>query len=411
MKFFENINEALRAISGNLLRTILTALIIAIGITALVGILTAIDGIQKSVTDSLSSFGGNSFEISSVRNRGQSEQGKKAKVYPPLEYDEIERFKDLFEYGNRVALSTFISYNAELKYRSEKTNPNIIIRGVDAQYLPIRGYDIEEGRNFSNLEVEFGHNVVLIGHQVYTSLFKNNESPINKMVSFYGNKYKIIGLLKEQGGIGGNSSADRMVLIPILAANKLSQGQLDYEIDIEVANTIDMDKIMGEATGLMRTIRQDPITEDDSFQLERNQSAAERLSEISGYLKAGAFAFGIITLMGAAVGLMNIMMVSVTERTREIGIRKAIGATPARIRQQFLIEAIAICLMGGIAGIFLGILLGNLVAMGLGLSSFLVPWGWMFLGTVICVIVGLSSGYYPAYKASRLDPIESLRFE
>jgi putative ABC transport system permease protein len=411
MNYIENFREALRAINGNLLRTILTALIIAIGITALVGILTAIDGIQKSVTDSLSSFGGNSFEISSVRNRGQSEKGKKAKVFSPLEYDEIEKFKEIFEEGSRISLSTFISFNAEIKYKSEKTNPNIRIRGVDDEYLSMRGFEISEGRNFTKLEVNFGHNVAMIGNQVYTSLFKNNESPINKMISFYGNKYKVIGLLEKQGGMGGNNGADQSILIPILAANKLSQGNLDYEIDIEVANTLEMDKIMGEATGLMRTIRQDPIGGDNSFQLERNQSAAERLQEISGYLQAGAFAFGIITLLGAAVGLMNIMMVSVTERTREIGVRKAIGATPARIRQQFLLEAILICLLGGLGGILMGILLGNLVAMGLGLTSFLIPWGWMFLGVVICVAVGLASGYYPAFKASKLDPIESLRFE
>ena len=172
-----------------------------------------------------------------------------------------------------------------------------------------------------------------------------------------------------------------------------------------------MDVAMGEATGIMRIVRQDRITQDSSVEIERSQTVAERLAEITGYLRVGGFAIGIITLLGASVGLMNIMMVSVTERTREIGIRKALGATPRLIRQQFLAEALVVCQIGGIGGVILGILIGNLIANIISPGVFVIPWLWMIVGLIICFIVGIISGYYPAYKASKLDPIESLRFE
>ena len=184
-----------------------------------------------------------------------------------------------------------------------------------------------------------------------------------------------------------------------------------FNIKISVANPLDMDYAMGETTGLMRSIRKDRIGAEDSFEVEKNESLAESMEEVTGYLRLGGGVIGFITLLGAAIGLMNIMMVSVTERTREIGVRKALGATPLRIRQQFLMEAIVICLIGGLAGIFLGIIIGNLVSNLISQGGLILPWFWMLVGIVVCVVVGLASGYIPAYKASRLDPIESLRFE
>ncbi len=409
MNLIENIREGFRSINANLLRSVLTALIVAIGIASLVGILTAIDGIQSSVTSSFSSLGANSFTISSKISRGRS-QGKNQRAYAPITYKEAVRFADKFKFNAQVSLSSFITQVAEVKRLSEKTNPNISVVGGNINYIYQEGLDIEEGRNFSEIEDKYGSNVAIIGKEIAKKLFKKEESPLAEEISVWGIRFRIIGVLSEQGAIDGGSS-DNRVIIPLISGRAMAAGKsLTINIDVLVDNSIIMDEAMGEAQGLMRIIRHDKIGDSASFEVERSESLAETLSDITGYLRFGGIGIGVITLLGASIGLMNIMMVSVTERTREIGIRKALGATPSRIRQQFLIEAIIVTQMGGIAGIILGMALGNMVTSFMD-GAFIIPWLWIFVSFIIGIIVGVGSGYYPAKKASQLDPIESLRFE
>ena len=243
------------------------------------------------------------------------------------------------------------------------------------------------------------------------TLFTENEDPINRQIKFYGNTYRIIGVLEEKGGFGGETEEDRNVIIPLLNAKRLDRrGNMRYNITTMIQDQENIEYAMGEAVGFMRKIRNDRIGQEDSFEIERSDAVTEELDTITNGLRIGGFVIGAVTLLGAAIGLMNIMMVTVTERTREIGIRKALGATPKRILQQFLIEAIVICQMGGIAGAILGIIVGNVLANILG-GAFIIPWVWITMGLIICVIVGIISGYIPAKRAAAMDPIESLRFE
>jgi putative ABC transport system permease protein len=319
-------------------------------------------------------------------------------------------FKSKYNFAGSVSLYTNISRNGQLKYQSEKTTPTVRIAAADENFLFQNAYDIAEGRNFSPIEIQNNNPVVLLGSNVVKKLFKENENPLGENISFYGSKFKVIGIIKEQGGLGGGGP-DQSVYIPIGLSTIVSSNQLQYGITVSVPDPTIMETAIGEATGVMRQIRGDDIGQENSFKIEKSESFADRLDDIAGYLRIGGFTIGLITLLGASIGLMNIMMVSVTERTREIGIRKAIGATPTKIRLQFLWEAIVICLIGGIAGVIFGILIGNGIASFIGDGGFVIPWVWMIIGLVISVAVGLLSGYYPAHKASKLDPIESLRYE
>ncbi|QSE96831.1 ABC transporter permease [Fulvivirga lutea] len=412
MNLVENIKEGLKSIKANLLRTVLTALIVTLGITSLVGILTAIDGIQYSVTDSLSELGVNTFDIYSKRNRGGRSGGIQEKSQPPLKLKEAMRFIDNYDFSTSVSLNTSITGVAEVKYESKKTNPNVWINGANEEYIALEGLNIEKGRNFSIIENQYGTNVAIIGVDVKESIFDDNVDPLGKEISLLGNKYRIIGILEERGQIGGGGGPDNSVIIPILNASRLSSNRvLRYSMTVGINDPSQMEMAMGEATALMRKIRQDKLGEPNSFEIAKSESLADRLEQVTSVMRLGGFGIGFITLLGASIALMNIMLVSVTERTREVGVRKALGATPLRIRQQFIIEAIVVCLLGGIAGVILGIAIGNLISKVIGIDGFVVPWLWVIVGLVVCIVVGLISGYYPANKAAKLDPIESLRFE
>ncbi len=410
MTYRENIKLALQSIKGNLLRTVLTSLIIAIGIMALVGILTSIDGIKKSITESFSSMGSNSFTIRNRESGGIriGKRGSRPKRFEAIKYEEAMAFKESFDYPATVSVSANISFASSVKYQNTKTNPNITISSGDENYLQSSGYKLKSGRNFSSSELEYGSNVTIIGKEMADKLFENSD-PINKLISIGSEKFLVIGELEEKGssfGFGG----DKVCIVPVLKGKKLSSAATSFSITVLVNNIEGMDNAIGEATGLFRNIRKLSAKEENNFEPSKSDSLANSLIENLSFITLAATVIGIITLFGAAIGLMNIMLVSVTERTREIGIRKAIGATPTVIRRQFLIEALVICQIGGIAGIILGIIIGNVISMLVG-GGFIVPWLWMFGGIALCVLVGLASGLYPAIKASRLDPVEALRYE
>ncbi|MBR9831659.1 FtsX-like permease family protein [bacterium] len=407
----ENIKESFKSVRTQLLRTILTVLIIAIGICALVGILTSIDAIKTSISSNFSSMGSNTF---SIKNEGSNirmgKRGKKAKVYPVIDFQDARDFKTQFSYPSVVSISSRATATATLKYESEKTNPNIFVFGCDENYTVTSGYEIAEGRNFSISEVNSGAHVVIIGHEIRTTLFGNNSEAIDKIISIGSGKYRVVGVLKEKGSSMG-FSADKNALIPLQNARQyFSSANTSYLINVMVNQPEELDGAIGEATGAFRVVRGDGIKEESSFEISRSDSVANLLIENLSMVSFSAYIIGFITLLGAAIGLMNIMLVTVTERTKEIGVRKALGASSRIIMMQFLVEAVIVCQLGGAVGIVLGIIIGNVVSGFVG-AGFLIPWDWMILGVILCLIVGVVSGIYPAQKAASLDPIESLRYE
>lgn len=411
MNFKENIKEGLRSVKSNMLRSVLTALIIAIGIMALVGILTAIDSMQASLNSSFAEFGANSFDIQvpQAQRGGFGGPRKQEKSYPVITYRQAKMYEQNVDFDAKVSISTTVGGAAEVKNGSKKTNPNVLIIGTSENYITNKFLDLAEGRNFSAIEQERGSYSIILGYEVAEKLFDKKEA-VNQFVSMQGGKYLIVGVLKKSGS--SQQGGDRAVLIPLERARVLmTNARPTFTITTLLNNTLNSEETMGEATLLMRQIRQDKVGKPNSFEISSSESLVERLNNITGYLKFGGYVVGFITLLGASIGLMNIMMVSVTERTREIGVRKALGATPARIRQQFLIEAIIICQIGGVFGVFFGIAMGNFVAISINAGIFVIPWAWIIIAFTVCILVGVISGWYPAYKASKLDPIEALRFE
>lgn len=414
MNLVFNITLSFRAIRTNLLRSILTILIIGFGIMALVGILTSIEVIKAAVTSNFSSMGANSFEISNDilkqkrRKKGGMEisltQGKN------IRWDEAKAFKAQYKVPAKVSISMSAGGISTVSYGDAKTNPNIRITGIDDTYFKISDTRMDAGRSFSPYELQSGSYVCVLGHDIATKLFKTKyKDAVGKVVSLGGVKLRVTGVAETKGG-NMFSSLDNVIMLPLNLARGLYGAGNSFVITIAVNDISRKTLATDEAEGLMRVIRRVRLGQENDFSINQNDSLAQMLIENLGAVNLSAIFIGLITLLGSVIGLMNIMLVSVAERTREIGVSKALGAPNKAIKGQFLTESVLISLLGGVLGIILGVLAGNVISMFLKVP-FVIPWLWMFAGFSLCAAVGIISGIYPAIKASRLDPIVALRYE
>ena len=408
---FENIRIAFQSIRGNLVRSVLTILIIAVGISALVGILTAIDSIKNSITTEFTRLGANTFSIQSKSMNVQIGNNRyRSKNYNYISFTQAREFRERYTFPAAVSISVNATQIATVKYESKKSNPNITVRGVDENFLVTAGYDLESGRGLTFRESFEGDNVALIGAALIKKVFPSDVGPLGKFISVGSGKYQIVGVLKDKGSGFGNAG-DQIVLLPFTNVRQyFSRPQMNFRINVMPKSPQLLEAAMGEAEATFRNIRGLNTTDDTDFILEKSDNLVNLLLDNIKYVTLAATIIGFITLLGAAIGLMIILLVTVAERTREIGIHKAMGANSRSIKQQFLIESIVIGQLGGLLGIILGILAGNGVSMLIG-SSFIVPWQWMLTGVALCLLVSLASGVLPAIKASKLDPIDALRYE
>jgi putative ABC transport system permease protein len=424
MTTLDSLSLAWRTVRSNKLRTGITVAIIAFGIMALIGIITAIEAMNQSLKESFSSMGANAFSIrfkeSRVRFGGNGDdmkakkrglKEKKSNLGKPIRKEEAEFFKAHFNFpGSQVSIYRRGPGAQEIHYGEKKTNPQITLWGGDENYLSVNGYSIDVGRNLNALDIQSGRSVCLMGANVATKLFGDRpEKCIDKVIRVGSLPYRVVGLLKSKGS-SAMMRQDDMLLTSYTNVRHFDNANPSYLVGVIVSNVKQLDVATDEATSVFRAVRQLEPVEEVNFVIERSDKFAELFIGFLSSITGSAGAIGLITLIGAAIGLMNIMLVAVNERTKEVGLIKAIGGKSKNVRQQFLFESMIISLLGALFGIILGVLVGNLFSIVLK-TGFVVPWAWVIIGIIICSAVGLAAGIYPAMKAARLNPIVALRYE
>ncbi|HMC02338.1 MAG TPA: ABC transporter permease [Flavobacteriaceae bacterium] len=407
----ENIRIAINSIKSQLLRTILTVLIIAIGITALVSILSCVKALENTISSDFSSMGANTFTIEryefSIQRHGGAERQK---INPVVSYTDAKAFIEKYKFPMATTSLSFAGTgSAEIKFENKKTDPNVLVLGTNEFFIENSGFKMNKGRGFNYFEIQNNSNVCVLGSDLEEKFF-SEINPIGQTISIRGSKFKVIGTLKSNKN-AFNSQEDNRVLIPIQKARSIyTNPNANYSLMVKVDKKDFFDEALNQAIITFRNVRTLNPIEENNFGVERSDDLINRVGAITQYLYIAAWVIGIITIFGSSIALMNIMLVSVAERTREIGVRKAMGAKRKTIAIQFFLETIMVGQIGGILGIILGILVGYGLSAALGFS-FTTPWLAMFSAFTTAFIVAIISGLFPAVKAAKLDPIESLRYE
>lgn len=408
MRIFEVFNQAFDSIRANKLRSSLTLLAISVGVFAIISANTAVMVLDTYFKDTLSLMGGDVITVTKTPaiSMGPTDW-EMYRNRQDITIHQMERLQDLTQGTTELGPSRTYR-TTRVSYRELETEPNIGIRGGNEHYLSNNAYNIEEGRNFLIEEIDNASPVAIIGADVASALFEL-ENPLGKEVRIEGRRYTVIGVTEAKGNVFG-STLDRFVVIPYTQASGIYGRNQNIGIQVRAGSVETVAAAIDELTGILRAIRKVDPADPNNFEITTNETLGGVFDSFTGILYTIGFVIGGIVLLGAGIGVMNIMLVSVTERTREIGIRKAVGATKKAIVSQFLMESIALCQIGGVIGIIAGMLLGNAAALWLE-SSVVIPWMSALGGIIGMTVIGVLFGVYPAFKAAQLDPIESLRYE
>lgn len=408
MQIKESILMALGAISANKLRSILTLLGIAVGVFSIIAVMTSMRVMQNSIESGLTVLGAHTFQVQKYPaiQMGHSTR-RQYRNRQDITYEQALLVQERSNFARAVGIEAWRG-GRTISSANEQTNPNVSVTGQNPAGLFTNNWNIAEGRGLIDQDVEFARNVAVVGKNVVERLFPYTY-PVGQEIRIEGERYQIIGLFEERGGfLGGNQ--DNFIAIPITTFFKLYGKERSLGVMVQARSAEVYYEAIEEVRGIMRVARKVPPGAPDDFEIFSNDTLIEEFNNLTFYIRAGIGFISFIALLAAGVGIMNIMLVSVTERTREIGIRKAVGARKKNILTQFVLEAIVLCQFGGIAGIVLGLIGGNVIALMLSIPP-IFPYDWAAIGLIICSVVGIVFGVYPAWKAANLDPIESLRYE
>ncbi|NLO18992.1 MAG: FtsX-like permease family protein [Ignavibacteria bacterium] len=409
MNISESILLAIDSVRKNKLRAILTLLSISIGVFAIIGAGTLVSSMDNAVTNEMASLGENTFIIKRVPSVQMGNTRGKYRRRRMITYSVYKDFRKKMTTSNLISAESS-SGGQVIKAGNHSTDPDVSLTGADEYYFVNNNISVDQGRAFTAEDITFNRNVAIIGNDILVKVFPN-ENPIGKRIAIQNQSFTVIGILETKGAVLGQSQ-DNQVIVPISKFLKhyASWWSQSVTISIKALSKELLEPTVDEAIGIMRTIRKQKPWEDNSFEVETNESIAEQFKNFTSFLSVFGVVSGVIALIAAGVGIMNIMLVSVKERTREIGIRKAIGAKRAWILAQFIIETITLCQLGGAVGIVMGIAAGNVLGKMLGMNI-VFPLDWVILGIVVCTVLGVVAGSYPAWKAAKLDPIDALRYE
>lgn len=408
MNITQTLALSIQSIKNNKLRTSLTILGVVVGIFSIIVIMTVITMLQNSIEGGLSQLSKNTFQIQKNDPTVGGGGHRRDRSRRDITIEEAYRLKDLLTEARYVGAEQW-QFGKIVKFGNKETNPNIQIAGITTEAMQTNNWIVEEGRSLRDNDIGNSRNVCIMGKDVIDKLFPNI-NPIGQTVRVDGRPVQVIGILERQPALFGQSR-DNYIIMPITTWQSMF-GKRSRSISITVMSYSldDYNQLIESAIGHFRQIRRNAPGEPNDFYIFSNESMIGMVNDITGPIKYGALAVSVIALLAAGVGIMNIMLVSVTERTKEIGIRKAVGAKKSNILTQFLIEAVILCIIGGLLGIVLGIVIGNFAGSLLAAES-AIPYDWVIIGISLCVLVGVIFGTYPAYKAANLDPIEALRYE